>query len=68
MYELRIFESDEHMTQVGNLVFDTYSDLNKALRFLLANNDFHKWEFEIAKQNDGEEELESIMHFEYIAE
>ena len=68
MYELRIFESDEHMTQVGSLVFDTYSDLNKALRFLLANNDFHKWEFEIAKQNDSEEELESIMHFEYIAE
>lgn len=68
MYELRIFESDEYMTQVDNLVFDTYSDLNETLRLLLANNNFHKWEFEIAKQNDSEEELESIMHFEYIAE
>lgn len=68
MYELRIFESDEYMTQVDNLVFDTYSDLNETLRFLLANNNFHKWEFEIAKQNDSKEELESIMHFKYIAD
>ena len=47
MYQLRIFESDNAMTQVGLLRFSTRDDMYEVVTFLLENNENNKWEFEL---------------------
>ena len=47
MYQLRIFESDNAMTDVGRLRFITQDDMYEVVTFLLENNENNKWEFEL---------------------
>ena len=47
MYQLKIFESDNAMTQVGRLRFRTRDDMYDVVTFLLENNENNKWEFEL---------------------
>ena len=47
MYQLRIFESDNVMTQVGRLRFRTRDDMYDVFTFLFGNNENNKWEFEL---------------------
>ena len=61
MYELRIFESDNAMTQVDRLRFTTRDDMDDVFIFLLGNNENNKWEFELV-DNQGVQ----IGYYEYI--
>ena len=47
MYQLRIFESDNEMTEVSRLRFSTRDDMYEVVTFLLENNENNKWEFEL---------------------
>ena len=60
MYQLRIFESDNAMTQVGRLRFRTRDDMYDVFTFLFWNNENNKWEFELV-DNLGEQ----IDYYEY---
>ena len=61
MYQLRIFESDNAMTQVGRLRFTTRDDMDDVFIFLLGNNENNKWEFELVDKQGGQ-----IGYYEYI--
>ena len=61
MYQLRIFESDNAMTQVGRLRFTTRDDMDDVFIFLLGNNENNKWEFELVDKQGGQ-----ICYYEYI--
>ena len=52
MYQLRIFESDNAMTQVGRLRFRTRDDMDDVFTFLFGNNENNKWEFELLNKQD----------------
>ena len=52
MYQLRIFESDNAMTQVGRLRFRTRDDMDDVFTFLFENNEYNKWEFELLNKQD----------------
>ena len=47
MYQLIIFESDNEKTPVGLLRFTTRDDMYDVFTFLLENNEYNKWEFEL---------------------
>ena len=47
MYKLIIFESDNEKTPVGLLRFTTRDDMYDVFTFLLENNEYNKWEFEL---------------------
>ena len=61
MYQLRIFESDNAMTQVGRLRFRTRDDMYDVFTFLFENNENNKWEFELVDNQGGQ-----IGYYEYI--
>ena len=61
MYQLRIFESDNAMTQVGRLRFITQDDMYDVFTFLFENNENNKWEFELVDKQGGQ-----ICYYEYI--
>ena len=61
MYELRIFESDNAMTEVGRLRFRTKDDMYDVFTFLFGNNENNKWEFELVDNQGGQ-----ICYYEYI--
>ena len=61
MYQLRIFESDNVMTQVGLLRFRTADDMYDVFTFLFENNENNKWEFELVDSQGGQ-----IGYYEYI--
>ena len=61
MYQLRIFESDNVMTQVGRLRFRTRDDMYDVFTFLFGNNENNKWEFELVDKQG-----ETIEYYEYI--
>ena len=61
MYQLRIFESDNAMTQVGRLRFTTQDDMYDVFTFLFENNENNKWEFELLNKQG-----ETIEYYEYI--
>ena len=61
MYQLRIFESDNAMTQVGRLRFRTRDDMDDVFIFLLGNNENNKLEFELVDNQGGQ-----IGYYEYI--
>ena len=61
MYQLRIFESDNAMTQVGRLRFITQDDMYDVFTFLFENNENNKWEFELVDKQGLQ-----ICYYEYI--
>ena len=61
MYQLRIFESDNAMTEVGRLRFITQDDMYDVFTFLFENNENNKWEFELVDNQGGQ-----IGYYEYI--
>ena len=61
MYQLRIFESDNAMTQVGRLRFGTQDDMYDVFTFLFENNENNKWEFELVDKQG-----ETVVYYEYI--
>ena len=61
MYQLRIFESDNAMTEVGRLRFRTRDDLDDVFSFLFKNNENNKWEFELVDKQG-----ETVEYYEYI--
>ena len=52
MYKLIIFESDNEKTPVGLLRFTTRDDMYDVFTFLLENNEYNKWEFELLNKQD----------------
>ena len=61
MYQLRIFESDNVMTEVGRLRFRTRDDMDDVFTFLFRNNENNKWEFELVDKQGLQ-----IVYYEYI--
>ena len=61
MYKLIIFESDNEKTPVGLLRFTTRDDMYDVFTFLLENNEYNKWEFELVDKQGLQ-----IGYYEYI--
>ena len=61
MYQLRIFESYNAMTEVGRLRFITQDDMYDVFTFLFENNENNKWEFELVDTQGGQ-----IGYYKYI--